>query len=218
MLGCGGGGRALGLGLVPDQLLPGASRESRNSRTSREEPTLPKPAGVGVPGEGGGKATFILAGKRLLFQTRLSTASSLFQPWPPAKFLSLFLRESRRKRAGLPPALTFPPAINPGAAFGAAAWIPVPALWEWLGGRWGRSPPPSLSPPWPQLGTGRDWWLPGSDIQGWAGLSEHFELKVEEKENPGKSETAPNERWKTWIQEPGETRVPGSSCSQTHIL
>lgn len=41
--------------------------------------------------EGGGKATFILAGQRLLFPTCLSTGSSLFQPWPPAKFLSSFL-------------------------------------------------------------------------------------------------------------------------------
>lgn len=133
-----------------------------------------------VPGEGGGKATFILAGERLLFQTCLGTGSSLFQPWPPAKFLSSFLQESRRKRAGLlPPAPDIPPAINPGEAFGCL--VPGAGVWELLGGGWDGAHPSRcalLGSSWALGGTG------GSlEVTFRAGLDswpERFEPKVEE--------------------------------------
>lgn len=58
----------------------------------------------------------------------LSTGSALFEPWPSAKFRSFFLQESRRKRAGLPPALPLPCNKSGRSLWVAAA---LGSLWLW---------------------------------------------------------------------------------------
>lgn len=104
-------------GLIPSRLLP------KNPKTSRDKPEFPNL--LELEKRGGWKINVYPGREEAAFPNPASsTGSSLSQPWPLAKFLNFFLRESRRKRARLPPALTFlPPARNPGDFGAGNCWV-----------------------------------------------------------------------------------------------